>query len=109
MSKEKKEQLESIYRRYWPVLTLTIIAVALIVGGFLVPPFGAIDGSVLTASGEIFAFAALLVFVIRAEAGDDVIIRKGDLEVQVKNDEPKVEDQPLLEQEPNDDNETQEE
>lgn len=32
---------------------------SLIVGGFFVPPMGVIDGSVLTAIGELFGFAAL--------------------------------------------------
>lgn len=35
------------------------ISVVLIVGGFIVPPTGIIDGSVLTAVGELFAFATL--------------------------------------------------
>lgn len=34
-------------------------AVCLLVAGFLAPPTGIIDGSVLTAVGEIFAFATL--------------------------------------------------
>jgi len=38
---------------------LSGFAMVLIVAGFLVPPMGIIDGSVLTAVGEIFAFAAV--------------------------------------------------
>lgn len=40
---------------------LTVISVGLFVGGFLTPPMGQIDGSVLTAAGILFAFAALWV------------------------------------------------
>lgn len=36
-----------------------IISVVLIVAGFIVPPCGVIDGSVLTAVGELFGFATL--------------------------------------------------
>lgn len=35
------------------------VSIGLIIGGFFVPPMGVIDGSVLTAVGEIFGFAAL--------------------------------------------------
>lgn len=36
-----------------------ITAAGLIVAGFLIPPYGVVDGSVLSAVGELFAFAAL--------------------------------------------------
>lgn len=35
------------------------ISIALLIGGFFAPPTGVIDGSVLTAVGELFGFAAL--------------------------------------------------
>ena len=35
------------------------ISIALIVGGFLLPPMGIIDGSVLTAVGELLMFGVL--------------------------------------------------
>lgn len=35
------------------------VSAALIVVGFIIPPTGIIDGSVLTAVGELFAFATL--------------------------------------------------
>lgn len=44
--------------RYVFIICL-IAAIGLIIGGFLIPPMGVIDGSVLTAVGEIFGFAAL--------------------------------------------------
>lgn len=36
-----------------------ITSIGLIVGGFFAPPTGTIDGSVLTAVGELFGFATL--------------------------------------------------
>lgn len=56
------------------------------VGGFFCPPIGIIDGSVLTAVGELFAFAALsqvpdLVQVIRE--GRRFTISKGDFKMGV--------------------------
>lgn len=39
--------------------TCLIISIILLVVGFIVPPRGIIDGSVLTAVGELFGFATL--------------------------------------------------
>lgn len=62
------------------------VAVALIVGGFLVPPTGKIDGSVLTAVGELFAFAALAVGAHAVNLGYDLKLSKGDTSVELHND-----------------------
>lgn len=85
MSKEKKQKLQGLTVRYWPVLVLTALAVLLIIGSFIVPPTGVVDPSVLAASGEIFAFAALLTFIVRSEAGADVTFRRGDVEIKLDN------------------------
>lgn len=37
----------------------TVAAIALMIAGFIVPPTGVIDSSVLTACGILFAFASL--------------------------------------------------
>lgn len=63
-------------------------SIGLIVGGFLTPPKGVIDGSVLTATGIIFAFAALGIFAQAIEKGKFARIKKNDIEVTVgDNDE----------------------
>ncbi|MCQ2274770.1 MAG: hypothetical protein MJZ86_08265 [Bacteroidales bacterium] len=36
-----------------------VVSIILLVGGFCAPPMGVIDGSVLSAVGELFAFASL--------------------------------------------------
>lgn len=68
---------------------LTGIAVALIVGGFFCPPIGEIDGSVLTAVGELFAFAALWTTIFSIMRGADVTIRHGQTDVTINNEEDK--------------------
>lgn len=57
------------------------VSVALIVAGFIVPPTGVIDPSVLTASGILFAFAALsqLPFVIAS--GKGITLNHGSISV----------------------------
>lgn len=62
--------------------TLTV-SIGLIVGGFLVPPTGVIDGSVLKAVGELLAFPALA-FAMRAiELGYDVRLAHGHTSVTI--------------------------
>ena len=72
------------------VLFLTIIAVILIGLSFFVPPLGVIDGSVLAATGELFAFSGLWVGIIAIEKGYDATLKKGDYELTLtdyeKND-----------------------
>lgn len=63
-----------------------LTSIALIVGGFFVPPKGVIDGSVLKAVGELFAFAALAVGGHALTLGYDLKIAKGDMEVHIKNE-----------------------
>lgn len=65
---------------FWVCLSISI---ALVVAGFLVPPTGEIDGSVLTAVGELFGFATLEVVLIAIRKGVDANIRHGKTEVSI--------------------------
>ena len=62
-----------------------IVSVCLIVAGFLTPPQGVIDGSVLTAVGEIFAFAALGFGWHALELGYDLKINHGQTTIEVND------------------------
>jgi len=72
------------------VLYLTLsVSIALVVGGFLVPPVGVIDGSVITAVGELLAFAVLAqvpVVIRAARGGRSITFSKGDFKVGVTSD-----------------------
>ena len=63
-----------------------ITSISLIVGGFFVPPMGIIDGSVLTAVGELVAFPALAFGSRAIELGYDMKINHGNTSVEVSND-----------------------
>lgn len=63
-----------------------IISICLFVGGFFVPPLGVIDGSVLTAGGILFGFAALAVAGQNLANGKDVTFRNGDTEVVIEDE-----------------------
>ena len=65
---------------FWVCLCLSI---GLIVGGFLVPPTGKIDGSVLTGVGELFAFATLEVVAAAIHNGTDAKIKHNNTEVTI--------------------------
>lgn len=64
------------------------ISLLLIVGGFLLPPMGIIDGSVLTAVGELLMFGVLAqvpMLIDAAKNGKSVKISKGDFSAEVSS------------------------
>jgi len=64
-----------------------IISVALLIVGFLLPPMGVIDGSVLTAVGELLLFPVIIYGFRAIELGLEVKIQKGDTTVEIHNDD----------------------
>lgn len=68
-------------------ISLTCVSVALLVCGFLCPPMGVIDGSVLAAAGILFAFAALWVTAHAViEKGASAEIKRGDTEIKIETE-----------------------
>lgn len=65
---------------------LAAVAVVLIVVSFFVPPRGVIDGSVLAAVGELFAFASLFMIWESVDRGMDAKITHGDTKIELNND-----------------------
>ena len=64
------------------------ISLLLIIGGFLLPPMGIIDGSVLTAVGELLMFDVLAQvphLIEAAKNGKSVKISKGDFSAEVSS------------------------
>lgn len=60
-----------------------ILCSALIIAGFVVPPMGAIDGSVLTGVGELFAFPTLWTVWHGIDKGIDAKLKHGNTEVTI--------------------------
>lgn len=77
-----------------------VISIGLIVGGFLTPPQGEIDGSVLKGVGELFLYPAL---AFAAKALDDdrkIRLQHGNTTITVgKTDEPHGDEVPEVEEE----------
>lgn len=69
-------------------MTLTAFSIGLLVGGFLAPPMGVIDGSVLAAAGILFAFSALWVaaYAINVKGGT-ASVKAGQTEVSISTDD----------------------
>lgn len=64
-----------------------IVSVSLIIGGFFVPPTGVIDGSILTAVGELLLFPTLLYGYRAVELGLTVKFQKGETSIEIHRDD----------------------
>ena len=64
-----------------------IISVALLIAGVLLPPMGVIDGSVLTAVGELLLFPVVIYGFRAIELGMEEKIQKGDTTVEINKDD----------------------
>lgn len=63
------------------------VSVLLIVTGFMMPPRGEIDGSVLTAVGELLLFPSLAFGFRAIMAGMELHITKGDTHIEITKDD----------------------
>ena len=61
------------------------ISVILILISFFVPPLSVVDGSVLAATGELFAFAALGAVIHAIDTGKSATIQHGGTSLTVKD------------------------
>lgn len=76
MAKEIKKSIP-----FWICLIATL---ALLVGGFIVPPTGVIDGSVLTGAALLFGFATLAQIPVIIQVAGYVKMTKGDMTIEAK-------------------------
>lgn len=85
MTRREREERKCRFCRIVFVVAF-VISVGLFIGGFLVPPQGEIDGSVLTAVGELFAFPTLAFGFRAIELGYDLKMSHGETTVELNND-----------------------
>lgn len=76
MAKELKKGIP-----FWICLISTI---SLLVGGFIVPPTGVVDGSVLTSAAILFGFATLSQIPVIIQVAGYVKMTKGDMTIEAK-------------------------
>lgn len=90
MGKKLKNLFEckDAQRRYGIVFWMfACISILLIGTGFILPPTGSIDGSVLTACGELLVFPILHIVWSALMKGTDVTLTHGQTSVTINNDE----------------------
>ena len=63
------------------------VSVGMIIGGFFVTPMGVIDGSILTAIGELLLFPTLLYGFRAVELGLTIKFSKGDATIEISKDD----------------------
>lgn len=80
------KELQRIWRHDIWLRILTLASIALLVWGFVLPPPGVIDGSVIAAVGELAGFAALWQLAKAIDKGVDAALRKGDTEITITSD-----------------------
>lgn len=61
-------------------------SIFLIGAGFLIPPTGVIDGSVLTAVGELLMFSVVARIPEAIKAGRNIKLQKGDSSVEITSE-----------------------
>lgn len=73
--------------------TCFIVSIVLLIAGFILPPMGVIDGSVLTAVGELLIFPVIVYGFRAIELGLEVKFVKGDASVTITKDEDEEEEE----------------
>ena len=68
-------------------IIMALVAITLIIAGFIVPPLGVIDGSVLTAVGEIVFLVTIFFVWDCVTKGKIAKIKKGDLEASISDND----------------------
>lgn len=83
MSKKTSLMLKMIFIENIWFCVFAVVAIALLIASFLVPPRGVIDESVLKGVAEIFGFAALGTVILAIDKGIDARVRHGKTEVTI--------------------------
>ena len=84
---EKTDSTRSLWLSQFTFAICFFVSVGLMIGGFFVPPMGVIDGSILTAVGELLLFPTLLYSYRALELGYKVKFQKGETSVEVNKNE----------------------
>lgn len=67
----------------WSFWICLVISISLIVISFFIPPLAAIDGSVLAAVGELFAFASLGSLIDAIKKGKEATLHHGNTSLSI--------------------------
>lgn len=73
-------------KAYITFSVLALISAAMLIGGFVMPPMGVVDGSVLKAAAVLFGFAALAVLMHAVDKGVGAKLEHGDTKLTISDD-----------------------
>lgn len=79
-----KRIVQECFSNVW-FIVFSLVSIFFLVAGFLVPPMGVIDASVLTAVGELFAFATLGTVIRVIDKAAQVKLEHKDTKITVEN------------------------
>ena len=85
--KDKGDGTRSYWLSRWTFVLAFFVSVGLMVGGFFTPPLGVIDGSVITAIGELLLFPTILYMYRAIELGYKLKLSKGDASIEIHKKE----------------------
>ena len=84
-AEENGASIKKTMRNRFEFWLCLVTSIALIVGGFFVPPTGVIDGSVLQAVGLLLGFATLAQLPVVLNSAKSAKITHGDTTIEVQN------------------------
>ena len=87
LKQQRTEETRTFWLSRMTFCVCFFVSVGLIVGGFFVPPMGVIDGSILTAIGELLLFPTLLYGFRAVELGLTIKFSKGDATIEISKDD----------------------
>ena len=90
MTREQKNNMRCTRYKIVAVVLATI-AVGLLIGSFFMPPQGKIDGSVLSAVGEIIGIIAIFFAWEAVDRGIDAKVTHGNTTIELNNPDKKNE------------------
>lgn len=73
-------------RGYGIFIVLSLAAIILLAAGFVMPPTGVVDGSVLKSAAVLFGFAALAVLMHAVDKGVGAKLEHGDTKLTISDD-----------------------
>lgn len=85
--KDKGDGTRTYWLSRWTFVLAFFVSVGLMVGGFFTPPLGVIDGSVITAVGELLLFPTILYMYRAIELGYKLKLSKGDASIEIHKKE----------------------
>lgn len=79
--------LDFIFHNHYGIafFVTLMVAIGLIIGGFLVPPIGEISGSVITSVGELFLWPALGLGAKTISEGRKATFKTGNAEITLND------------------------